>query len=142
MAASKEQGSKMMSHKDSTSRYPTMHIENSKFPLFCLLALVGIKFLFYLLLFFDIFLNQRHKSEQHQISAQTDERYDRYNFRSVWENWCWNFVARIMCLPDFFNFFENAKPSIAGESYVQLFECFPGKQFTSIGVPSEKLCPI
>jgi hypothetical protein len=41
----------------------------------------------------------------------------------------------------FFEFFENALPVIAGESYVQLFESFSGKKFTSIGVPSEKLCP-
>jgi hypothetical protein len=43
---------------------------------------------------------------------------------------------------NFFNFFENAKPGVAGESYVQFFESFPGKKFTSIRVPSEKLCPI
>jgi hypothetical protein len=103
VAASKEQGSKMMSHKDSTSSYPTTHIENSKFPLFSLSALVGIKFLFFCFYFFDIFSQPGvQESEQHQISAQTDERYDRYNFRSVWKNWCWNFVARIKCLPDFF----------------------------------------
>jgi hypothetical protein len=86
VAKSKEQGSKMMSYKDSTSRYPTMHIENSKFPLFCLLALVGIKFVFFCFCFFDIFAQPgAQESEQHQISAQTNERYDRYNFRSVWK---------------------------------------------------------
>jgi hypothetical protein len=39
-----------------------------------------------------------------------------------------------------FNFFENALPDIAGESFVQLFESFSRKKITSIGVPSEKLC--
>jgi hypothetical protein len=34
VAASNEQGSKMMSHKDSTSRYPTMHIETANSPCF------------------------------------------------------------------------------------------------------------
>jgi hypothetical protein len=58
------------------------------------------------------------------------------------KNWCWNFVARIKCLPDFFNFFENAEPGVASESYVQFFESFSGKKFTLIGVLSEKLCPI
>jgi hypothetical protein len=41
----------------------------------------------------------------------------------------------------FFIFFENTLPGVAGESYVQLFKSFPGKKFTLIGVPSEKLCP-
>jgi hypothetical protein len=41
----------------------------------------------------------------------------------------------------FFEFFENALPSVAWELYVQLFESFPGKQLTSIRVPSKKLCP-
>jgi hypothetical protein len=76
VAASKEQGSKMMSHKDSSSRYPTMHIENSKFPLFCLLALVGIKFLFLCFYFFLIFLlNQGHKrvnNTKYQLKPMKD----------------------------------------------------------------------
>jgi hypothetical protein len=75
VAASKEQGSKMMSHKDSTSRYPTMHIENSKVPLFCLLAPVGIKFLFFLLSFFIFLLNQGHKrvnSTKYQLKLMKD----------------------------------------------------------------------
>jgi hypothetical protein len=114
----------------------------ANFPLFCLLALVGIKFLFFCFCFFIFFPQSGTlENEQHQISAQTDERCDRYKFRSVWKNWCWNFGARIECLPEFFNFFENALPGIARVSYVQLFESFPGKKFTSIGVPSEKLCP-
>jgi hypothetical protein len=74
VAASKEQGSKMMSHKNSTSRYPTTHIENSKFPMFCLLALVGIKFLFFLL-FLIFFLNQGHKrvnSTKYQLKPMKD----------------------------------------------------------------------
>jgi hypothetical protein len=75
VAASKEQGSKMMSHKDSTSRYPTMHIENSKFPLFCLLALAGIKFLFFCFCFFIFLLNQRHNrvnSTKYQLKPMKD----------------------------------------------------------------------
>jgi hypothetical protein len=41
----------------------------------------------------------------------------------------------------FFKFFENALPSIAKKSYVQLFKSFVEKQFTSIEVSSKKLCP-
>jgi hypothetical protein len=41
---------------------------------------------------------------------------------------------------NFFEFFENVLPGIARESYVQFFESFLRKKFTSIVVPSEKLC--
>jgi hypothetical protein len=75
VAASKEQGSKMMSNKDSTSRYPTTHIENNKFPLCYLLALVGIKFLFFCFCFLIFFLNQGHNrvnSTQYQLKPMKD----------------------------------------------------------------------
>jgi hypothetical protein len=65
----------MMSHKDNTSRYPTMHIENSKFPLFCLLALVGINFLFFCFVFLIFLLNQGHKrvnNTKYQLKPMKD----------------------------------------------------------------------
>jgi hypothetical protein len=53
----------MMNNKDSISKYPIAHIEKQQIcPLFCLLALVGIKFLFFCFYFFDILLNQGHKN--------------------------------------------------------------------------------
>jgi hypothetical protein len=46
----------MMNNIGSISKYPAAHIEKQQIcPLFCLLALVGIKILFSLPLFFDIF---------------------------------------------------------------------------------------
>jgi hypothetical protein len=54
VAASKEQGLK--NNKGSISKYPVAHTEKQQIrPLFYLLALVGIKFLFFCFCFFDIF---------------------------------------------------------------------------------------
>jgi hypothetical protein len=41
----------------------------------------------------------------------------------------------------FFNFFEIAAPGIVGNRMCNFSRAFQKKKFTSIGVPSEKLCP-
>jgi hypothetical protein len=90
VAASKEQGSKMMNNKGRISRYPAAHTENSNLPPILSFSTSWNQiFVFFAFVFF-IFFSQpgAQEDEQHQISAQTDERCDRYKFRSVWENWC------------------------------------------------------
>jgi hypothetical protein len=46
----------MMNNKGSISKYPATYTEKQQMcPLFCLLALVGMKFVFFCFSFFDIF---------------------------------------------------------------------------------------
>jgi hypothetical protein len=119
------------------------HRKTASIPLFCLLALVGIKFLLFCVCLFDIFSQEGAQgNEQHQIAAQIDERCDRYKFRSVWKNWSWNFRARIKCLLDFLNFFEITAPSVGRESYVQFFESFVGEKIHLNRSSERKVMPI
>jgi hypothetical protein len=64
----------MMNHKDSTSKYPTTHIENSKFPPILSFS-TSRNQIFVFLLFFIYFLNQGHKrmnSIKYQLKPMKD----------------------------------------------------------------------
>jgi hypothetical protein len=75
LAASKEQGSKMMNHKDSTSKYPTTHIENSKFPLVLSFSTSRNQIFVFSFGFLIFFLNQGHErinSTKYQLKPMKD----------------------------------------------------------------------
>jgi hypothetical protein len=87
VAASKEQGPKMMNNKGKINRYPAAHTKNSKLPPVLCFSTSRNQIFVFLLLFFDIFSQLgAPENEQHQMSAQTNERCDWYKFRSIWEN--------------------------------------------------------
>jgi hypothetical protein len=66
----------MTNNKGSISKYPAAHTgKTAMYPLFYLLALVGIKFLFFCFCFLYFFLNQGHKnrkSTKYQLKPMED----------------------------------------------------------------------
>jgi hypothetical protein len=90
------------------SKYPTAHTEKQQFtPVLSFSTSRNQTFVFSFI--FLIFFSQPgvQENEQNQISVESDERCYRYKFRSIWQNWCWNFGARIKCLPNFFSIFSE-----------------------------------
>jgi hypothetical protein len=143
VAASKERESMMMNNKGRISRYPTAHTENNNLPPVLSFSTSRNQIFVFLLLFLIFFLNQVHKrmkSTKYQLKPIKDVIGT--NSGAFGKTGARTSEPESSAFLIFLIFFEDAESSIAGELYVQFFESFlEKKNFTSIGVASEKLCP-
>jgi hypothetical protein len=108
----------MMNNKGSISKYPAAHTEKQQIcSLFCLLALVGIKILFFSFVFLIFFLNQGHKnrnSTKDQLKPMKDVVGT--NLGAFGKTGAATLELESNAFLIFFNFFEIAAPGIARKS--------------------------
>jgi hypothetical protein len=119
----------MMNNKGSISKYPAAHTEKQQIcPLFCLLAVVGTKFLFFCFCFLIFFLNQGHKnrnSTKDQLKPMKD--VNGTNSGAFGKTGAGTSELESSAFWIFFNFFEIAAPSIVGNRMCNFLRAFQKK---------------